>query len=722
MRVLLAVGNEKTAKEIAEHLINNGIEVKSCYNRIAVSAAAKEHRAEVVVLSPVLPGDEDLVADVVQPLWNDGIRIVLLPGGADLPDTRDLIKKVIPYRVYDFVYDPVTPEKVLERLNNPGLPADLPKDLVRAAMLEETVSETVPEAVPAEKGENRWGFLTKLAKKRRWKNAVQATETNARRRDGDAQKGNAAQSVPGGQQTAPTLLPEERSASSFREKELSQREKRTDASPVYPEKRERIPEDFAVLGSEEFPFMHELCAALPGDYTAVVVPADWPDLVDTIKELRREAAVSFLPIIVVGSCDAKECYAAGAEECVEDLGSETVERIRMKVARMREVLAEKEELRKKLQSALPAPGSKTAEIEAKNKTEGWVRESEDKKTEEIQISDANKDILTVSTSPEFIYEICPYKRSTSKESRTRDEEKTTALRGGSSEKKAPRDKKRELTAPQELGMYAKIIAVGSPWLPSGATTFSVVMAKFLAERKKVAAVDCDLTGRGLGMRFALNPVEIAGRDWRSFDAPVKASKVAVFPLDPSNREGVSEKRLTKIIGEAGRGVDWLVLDVGKDPDVWWFRCGVNCASVVLWVVRDDPLFVERARLNWKERPRVQCRELMVLFGPGDIREIEEIFVIPCLQVKGPEDKKGLRRLADFLEAVPNKRGPRALAVGVKNEALLAGYVVDYFETASEAKEWLRFNRPDVAFLSRTLKDLTLLEHDLKNQGVPARKV
>ena len=720
MRVLLAVGNEKTAKEIAERLINNGIEVRSCYNRIAVCAAAKEHRAEVVVLSPVLPGDEDLVADVVRPLWNDGTRIVLLPGGADLPDTRDLIKKVIPYRVYDFVYDPVTPEKVLERLNNPGLPADLPKELVRAAMLEETVSETVPDVAPTGKNENRWGFLTKLAKKRRWNTAVRATETNACRRDRDVQESDAAQSVSGGQRTAPALLPEERSASSFREKE--QREKRTDTSPVYPKKRERIPEDFAVLGSEEFPSIRELCAALPGDYTAVVVTAGWPDLVDTIKELRREAAVSFLPIVVVGPCDAKECYAAGAEECVEDLGSETVERIRMKAARMREVLAEKEELRKKLQSALSAPGSRTAEIEAKNKTEGWVRESEGKKTEEIQVSDANKDLLTAPASPEFIYELCPYKKSTPKEGRTRDEEKATALRSGSREEKEPRDKERELMATQELGVSARIAAVGSPWAPSGVTTFSVALAKSLAERKKVAAVDCDLAGRGLGMRFGLRPVEIAGRDWRSFDAPAKTSKVAVFPLDPSNREGVSEKRLAKIIGEAGRGVDWLVLDVGKDPDAWWFRCGMNYASVVLWVVRDDPLLIEKIRLKWEDRPKAQCRELMVLFGPGNAREIEEIFVIPCLQVRDHDDKKGLRRLADFLDAVPLKKGPRALAVGVNDPALLADYVVDFFETASEAKEWLRFNRPDVAFLSRALKDLALLEYDLKKQGVPARKI
>ncbi|MBC7323971.1 MAG: hypothetical protein H5T99_01495, partial [Moorella sp. (in: Bacteria)] len=134
----------------------------------------------------------------------------------------------------------------------------------------------------------------------------------------------------------------------------------------------------------------------------------------------------------------------------------------------------------------------------------------------------------------------------------------------------------------------------------------------MAGRKKVAAVDCDLTGRGLGMRFGLRPFEIAGRDWRSVGMPVETSKVAVFPLDPSNGEGVPEKRLAEIIGEAGRGVDWLVLDVGKDPAAWWFRYGVSCASVVLWVVRDDPLLVERARLNWKERPPAQCRELMVL--------------------------------------------------------------------------------------------------------------
>jgi len=718
MRVLLAVGNEKTAKEIAEHLINNGMEVRSCYNRIAVSAAAKEHRAEVVVLSPVLPGDEDLVADVVQPLWKDGIRIVLLPGDADLPDTRDLVKKVIPYRVYDFVYDPVTPEKVLERLNNPGLPADLPKDLVRAAMLEETVSDTVPDIIPAE-SKNRWGLLTKIAKRRRWKDAAPDARAENVRED---KEDNVKQ---GGRQAVPAALPEGRQEETVPVSVPVKEEwpfPQTEKTCTF-KKQEEIPEDFALLGSEKFPAVSALLAALPGGYSAVVLPSGWPNLAETIKQIRREPTFSALSIVIVGSCNTKECYAAGADECVDNLDFGTVERIRIKAARMREILAEREDLQKKLQSVLSTPGIQTAEIEIKNKTEGRVPENESKKTAEENQVPKNNDLPTAAVNAKFIYEICPYERSASKESTKKDKTDTTNAKGGSGEERKPIDKKREPTALPAFGESAKIIAVlGSPWAPSGVTTLSVALAKFIAGSKRVAAVDCDLTGRGLGTRFGLHHVEIAGSDWRFFDVPVKTSGVAVFPLDPSNREEAPERRLAKIIGEAKKDVDWLILDVGKDPEAWWFRYGVNCATVVLWVVRDDPLLVERVRLNWKERPPAQCRELMVLFGPGESREIEEIFVIPCLQVNSPHDKKGLRKLADFLEAIPPRKGPRALAVGIEDAALLAGYVVDYFETASEAKEWLRFNRPDVAFLSRTLKDLALLEYDLKKQGVPVRRV
>ncbi|MCL6559440.1 MAG: GGDEF domain-containing protein, partial [Firmicutes bacterium] len=110
------------------------------------------------------------------------------------------------------------------------------------------------------------------------------------------------------------------------------------------DKREKIPGDFAVLGngSGEFPSISALCAVLPGNYTAVLVPADWPDLPGTIKQLRREPIVSALPIVVVGPCDAKECYAAGADECVDVLDDGTIERVRVKAARMKELWAQAE--------------------------------------------------------------------------------------------------------------------------------------------------------------------------------------------------------------------------------------------------------------------------------------------------------------------------------------------------------------------------------------------
>ncbi|MCL6635855.1 MAG: diguanylate cyclase, partial [Peptococcaceae bacterium] len=86
----------------------------------------------------------------------------------------------------------------------------------------------------------------------------------------------------------------------------------------------------------------DLRAVLPGNYSAIVVPAGWPGLIDAIKELRRDPAASSLPIVVVGACDARECYAAGADECVEELDEKTVERVRAKAARMSDLWAEAE--------------------------------------------------------------------------------------------------------------------------------------------------------------------------------------------------------------------------------------------------------------------------------------------------------------------------------------------------------------------------------------------
>jgi diguanylate cyclase (GGDEF)-like protein len=53
--------------------------------------------------------------------------------------------------------------------------------------------------------------------------------------------------------------------------------------------------------------------------------------------MRREFSLSAVPSVVVGSCDTETCYSAGADECVAVLDLQTVERIRARSAKMREI-------------------------------------------------------------------------------------------------------------------------------------------------------------------------------------------------------------------------------------------------------------------------------------------------------------------------------------------------------------------------------------------------
>lgn len=114
--ILLATGLKSLEEELLRCVPG---EVKTCYHRIALPAAVREYRPEAVIISPHLEGDGDIV-ETVRRVRNFGVRVVFLPGEEGDSRTRQLIKSLLPLGVYDFVYDPVTAEKVVFRLANPG--------------------------------------------------------------------------------------------------------------------------------------------------------------------------------------------------------------------------------------------------------------------------------------------------------------------------------------------------------------------------------------------------------------------------------------------------------------------------------------------------------------------------------------------------------------------------------------------------------------------------
>lgn len=266
----------------------------------------------------------------------------------------------------------------------------------------------------------------------------------------------------------------------------------------------------------------------------------------------------------------------------------------------------------------------------------------------------------------------------------------------------------------------KVIAIASPWVSSGSSTFSALLSKALSKKAKVAVVDCDINGRGLGIRFGLSSDNIP--DWRDTDAPVTLQNLALFTLDPSNTKETESYRLIQVINEANRGISWLILDLGSDPKSWWFLDAVKYADVMFWVVNNDPLLLEQAKTRWKTRPKVSCREFMLLFGSGDPKIIEEIFMIPCIQIKSGKDKRGYNELSTILSSNTLRSGKRVLAVGFKELPEIPGVVWDSFKTTNQALKWIEYNLPDMAVLSTGLKKISLLEYDLKKREIPFFKV
>lgn len=104
----------------------------------------------VAVISRALASSMEAVIDAVYQLRAGGYRVVLLPGIRGGEEPEYLVKEAFRLGVYDFVYDPVTAEKVVRQILNP-------------ATLAEAGVEPDGEAVgkPAA-GKRKAGFLGKL--------------------------------------------------------------------------------------------------------------------------------------------------------------------------------------------------------------------------------------------------------------------------------------------------------------------------------------------------------------------------------------------------------------------------------------------------------------------------------------------------------------------------------------------------------------------------------
>ena len=118
-KTITATGIDIIDKKLSEY---EGI--NACYSSGVLVDVAVTARAHTVILSPHLKTD-DLLNDIIIPLRENGINIIFLPGDITMSDTRYWLKELIPWGVYSYVFDPVTVEKILDRIQNPWTLGDL---------------------------------------------------------------------------------------------------------------------------------------------------------------------------------------------------------------------------------------------------------------------------------------------------------------------------------------------------------------------------------------------------------------------------------------------------------------------------------------------------------------------------------------------------------------------------------------------------------------------
>lgn len=297
-KILSASGIEELDHELKEKLPVHGMEiVGTCYHRNVLEKVAKEVCADTVILSPALAGEKGFL-EIVYTLRMAGLRVVILPGNQQLESTQTLVKQVIPFGIYDFIYDRVRLEDIINKLLKPGSMGDLPPEFTRAAV-EDGMALVKMEKSPPENTKGGSGIKERLRSISRAFGGLSGS------------KECVGQSLPDADSLTPELI------------------------------KTTLPEGFLIWGNVPgqkcYTKIEEIRAANPA---AVLVFSLGPDYLKRIKELRREYSFLSVPMVVVGECDAMDCHKAGADECVPVLDEKALAGI-MARAEKYKVLREK---------------------------------------------------------------------------------------------------------------------------------------------------------------------------------------------------------------------------------------------------------------------------------------------------------------------------------------------------------------------------------------------
>ncbi len=281
MKVLLATGIKKIEEELMQYQ-----DFFQCYNRFIIIDMVATIKPDIVVVSPLLSGDEDLISSVVKPLRDENTRIIFCPGNPDYNDARNWMRQLIGWGIYDYVYDVVTTEKILDKIENPGKLKDLPQDIVNESSKSEAASfiDMLPEDDEDENLEK--AFHNPLKKLKKPKKKEKPKE------------------LPQQTSNLPVIVQE--------------------ATPVKSQPKPKINFGglFIKTGYIKEGEFHKFKAATleellgaDNDLDAVVIPKSWN--IDDIKKFRRDRRSKTVMLVVLKG--NKEHLSCGADYCVKKI-------------------------------------------------------------------------------------------------------------------------------------------------------------------------------------------------------------------------------------------------------------------------------------------------------------------------------------------------------------------------------------------------------------------
>lgn len=318
-KVLLATGLSQIEQQMESKNWNR------CYQRQILIEVAKEYGSKDIVLSPHLPGDEDLLKEIIAPLRTEGVRIIFLPGDAKMSDAKEWMKQLIPWGVYDYVFDPVTAEKIIDRVNNPAQLKDLPSELKQISPKEaQDVISIIPDEPEPKKSfkesllQNASGLMSKL------------TQTISK----DTK--HVKSPNPQEDQNTEPPKPQEDQNTDTRVKEKAKSIKQWFVKSGVIQNGQYIKYSWKNISEA----LLDYCP----DNDGIIIPASWG--IDAIREYQKESCSKTIPLVVIGG--NKEHLAAGADRVVKKITPDVIQDLTSLSRRLKELWesVETEELTK----------------------------------------------------------------------------------------------------------------------------------------------------------------------------------------------------------------------------------------------------------------------------------------------------------------------------------------------------------------------------------------